>query len=256
MPESMFSEERFVTAGGCVCETLQGSLDMLVIAPHPDDDVIGAGGVMALEARDGGSVVSVYVTGGGKGRTIRQREREARESLKAVGACGGIFLGCASDNLKRGETGGIDRVLRSVFTYFRPAAVYVPAPFERHATHRAATALSVGLLRALPSYRPALWGYAVWGPLGGLPSARVVDITPVADVKRKAIRCHAGQVALKPYADGMLGRNRHEGAYLETHAPAFYDYAETFLDMSMLLARPRMRLRTFARTVLSGIIYF
>ena len=38
--------------------------NVLVVAPHPDDDVIGAGGTMALLAQAGKQVYSLYVTDG------------------------------------------------------------------------------------------------------------------------------------------------------------------------------------------------
>ena len=40
---------------------------LLVLAPHPDDEVLGCGGLSALVAKAGGRVVPVLVTDGGAG---------------------------------------------------------------------------------------------------------------------------------------------------------------------------------------------
>ena len=76
--------------------------NVLVVAPHPDDDVIGAGGTMALLAQAGKQVFSLYVTDGSSfpqsvsrgtnEQIIALRQKESLAALKAVKAKGGIFL--------------------------------------------------------------------------------------------------------------------------------------------------------------------
>ena len=76
--------------------------NVLIISPHPDDDVIGAGGAMLGASRQGRGVFSVYLTDGRGSPRIdafisdegmsQRREREAKESLRIVGATGGFFL--------------------------------------------------------------------------------------------------------------------------------------------------------------------
>jgi len=77
---------------------------LLVIAPHPDDDVLGAGGLMQRVKATGGTVRVVYLTDGDgypEGVQVedhvraptakdyrgygRQRRREARAALAALG---------------------------------------------------------------------------------------------------------------------------------------------------------------------------
>ncbi len=41
-----------------------GPVDLLVFAPHPDDEVIGAGGLLQLALRSGKRVLIVFVTNG------------------------------------------------------------------------------------------------------------------------------------------------------------------------------------------------
>ena len=74
-----------------------GPGNVLVVAPHPDDDVIGVGGTMAVLAQSGLNVFSLYVTDGSSAIHKNEdipvvRRREAIAALKTVKARGGIFL--------------------------------------------------------------------------------------------------------------------------------------------------------------------
>jgi len=45
---------------------------IMVVAPHPDDDILGAGGTMAEAAAEGASVLVVYLTNGDANRAARR----------------------------------------------------------------------------------------------------------------------------------------------------------------------------------------
>lgn len=68
--------------------------DLLLVVPHPDDEVFGAGGMFARMAAHGRSVATLTLTRGRAGRTLGLaeqpaladlRERELRASLAALG---------------------------------------------------------------------------------------------------------------------------------------------------------------------------
>ena len=227
----------------------------LVISPHPDDDVIGAGGMMALLAGSRRPVVVVYVTSGAPdGRfsadVTRVRRGEALEALRLIRARGAFFLPFTSQDVLATP----ERVLALLMKIIRlaaPRALYVPCPFERHATHRAITHMVVAGMRRQHPYAGELWGYSVWSTL--LPSSLVkcVDISRVAHLKRRAIEQHVSQVAVKDYAEGVLGSNRH-AAVFNSILPdrKTIRYVEQFLDMRMLVQKPRLSMERFARQAL------
>ena len=58
---------------------------------------------------------------------------------------------------------------------------------------------------------------------------------------------HKSQQKYKDYASGMIGRNRYEGVFLETHGKKRFEYAETFVNMNELLTNRRLSLKGFLR---------
>jgi N-acetylglucosamine malate deacetylase 1 len=204
---------------------------ILVIAPHPDDDVIGMGGTMRLLADEGKKVFTVYVTHGGSASV---RRSEALAALKIVRATGAFFLSHSSSRLSSGTASKAARQLRRIINLLNPIEIYMPSPFERHPTHRRVTRITLQALKNLTGSPPRAWGYSVWGAVYGLPGTRVVDISQAVRMKTKAIRQHVSQTACKPYDSGILGRNAYEGVFAQTHAKSHMGWAETFIDMAML----------------------
>ena len=102
--------------------------NVLVVAPHPDDDVIGAGGSMALLAQSGKQVFSLYVTDGSRfprsalwgtnEQIIALRQKESIAALKAVKAKGGIFLKGSRKKLKNRSSRAVEQAIRDVLGFF------------------------------------------------------------------------------------------------------------------------------------------
>jgi len=226
----------------------------LVISPHPDDDVIGAGGMMALLAGARRPVVTVYVTSGAPAgnaacASAHTRRQEALAALRVVKARGAFFMNCTSGDV-RDQPSRVQAALMNIISLVSPCAVYLPWPFEQHATHQAVTRMVVQGLRRPEPFAGEFWGYCVWSALPPSLLRCSVDITRVAHLKRAAIEQHATQVALKDYAGGMLGLNRHAAVYgsplPDNHTSR---YAEQFLDMRMLVQKRRLNLAGFISRV-------
>jgi LmbE family N-acetylglucosaminyl deacetylase len=231
--------------------------NVLVVAPHPDDDVIGAGGMMALLAKSGHAVFSLYVTAdrgcpavpgaAGKKALAGMRQREAIAALKAVNARGAVFFTYGSSALQHGKKSEAVNAIGEVLSYFRPESVYVPAPFDRHPTHCAVLNLTLTALRSIRAFVPRLFGYSVWGGVYGARGLTAVDISGVANLKKKAIRKHSSQIAFKAYDEGILARNRYEAVFAETHGPVQCRYVESFLDMQQLITDKKLSISRFVQ---------
>jgi LmbE family N-acetylglucosaminyl deacetylase len=231
---------------------------VLVVSPHPDDDVLGVGGTMALLADAGQAVYAVYMTDGASPEDplAGRRRREAISALRVVGGRGGYFLRMTGDDVRRrAMRAEAVRRMRAVLDGLAPGAVYCPAPFERHPTHIATASVTIEALRRGPTPAGELWGYSVWSGMAGLPGTRTVDITAVAGRKRRAIAKHASQLQIKPYHRGMLGRNRYEGVYGHTHDRRHCAYAEVLLDMRALLGPRPPSLPALARRIMRDYLH-
>ena len=121
---------------------------VLVIAPHPDDETLGCGGLIARRAHEGRRIVVAVVT---DGRALFRRfgvtepsesdvsVMRKEETLRAVAILGARtsdvrFLDFENEKLadQRGRALlAIIELLRDV----RPSEVYLPSPFEGHREH-------------------------------------------------------------------------------------------------------------------------
>ncbi|NUM36938.1 MAG: PIG-L family deacetylase [Candidatus Brocadiae bacterium] len=213
------------------------SQNVLVVSPHPDDDVIGMGGKMALMAQKSG-VFTLYVTDGSG--SLRQdsresiplkRKEEALEALAIVKAHGAFFLNAKSSCLKNKgqEYGKFLASIKQIFEFLKPQEVYITGPWEIHPTHLASSQLILDALKDQENI--SIYGYPVWGPILG-KNLHCVDITEVIEIKNKAIQAHQGEVLYKPYHEGVVARNFYQAIYENPHSISQAKYIEIFLDMN------------------------
>ena len=74
---------------------------LLVLAPHPDDEVIGCGGLVALHLREGRAVRVVVATDGAQAGAADVRQQESRRALDRLGNGAELAFG-TNDVLVRG----------------------------------------------------------------------------------------------------------------------------------------------------------
>jgi LmbE family N-acetylglucosaminyl deacetylase len=113
---------------------------ILVIAPHPDDEILGCGGVIARHI-SGGDEVTVCIISNHDAPiyTSEHREitkQEARSAHKLLGIKETIFLDYAAVTLNDlpvyERNGAIGKVVKSV----EPTVVYIPHAGDMHIDHR------------------------------------------------------------------------------------------------------------------------
>ncbi|HEU4521408.1 MAG TPA: PIG-L family deacetylase, partial [Thermoanaerobaculia bacterium] len=218
---------------------------LLLLAPHPDDEVIGCGGLLAHHLREGRAVRVVIATDGTKatGATSDaagyrdQREAEARRGLAALGGQAEVEFLRYPD---RGLDGSVADALRVQLIAFRPDLICVPSPVEIHPDHLALARAFCELIQRdeslfaeLATARVAF--YEVSQPLR--PNT-IVDITTVADVKYAAIAAHESQITLKDYVAYARGLNAYRAMTLPPEVKAAEAYWVTDL--------PALRTRAFS----------
>jgi LmbE family N-acetylglucosaminyl deacetylase len=180
---------------------------LLVLAPHPDDEVIGCGGLVALHLRDGRPVHVVVCTDGAQAGDGAQREAESRAALAMLGDATIEFLRFPDRELE--NVSELDEQLAAILRQQKPDLIAVPSPLEIHPDHIALSRAFCDLIARDPSLFAGLAVarvafYEVSAPLR--PNA-LVDITSVAETKYAAIDAHASQAAIRNYTSYARGLN-------------------------------------------------
>jgi LmbE family N-acetylglucosaminyl deacetylase len=173
-----------------------------IFAAHPDDEVLGAGGIIALLAAAGAAVRVVAVTdgeashpGGPPAVLAARRDRERAAALGALGAAQAevIRLGLPDAGLA-GRDAELAPRLRDLAAGFD--VCLAPWEADLHADHEA-----VG--RAARAARADVFFYPVWMWHWARPAdprvpwrhgARVLLPAPERDRKQAAIRCFRSQL--------------------------------------------------------------
>lgn len=193
-----------------------GGQRVLVVAPHPDDEIVGCGGTLLRHVQRHDRVSVVVVTDGRRSRAlplaedemagVRRREAvAAAESLEASL----IWLGLAEGEW-RGDV--LRRSLGTLIDELGPDLIYAPSRIDFHPEHRR---VAYALANALDGsrHRPVVRVYQVQVPLTALLTNLVVEIEPVrsrlqAATDRYLSQRHIirGARRLKGYAGAAYGR--------------------------------------------------
>ncbi|MEN2787272.1 PIG-L deacetylase family protein [Sphingomonas qilianensis] len=177
---------------------LAGRRCIVVVAPHPDDETLGCGLLIARATRAGARIAVVALTDGqashpGSRRWPaaalgRLRRAELRRAMARLGAAAArcVYLGWPDGQVaQRGKVGALRRVLQSL----DPGVVIAASPADHHPDHKAGWARTRAALRGTGV---PLVAYAVWSrTTGGGPAAR----DPGKAAKRWAIAAHRSQTS-------------------------------------------------------------
>lgn len=205
------------------------------VAPHPDDESIGCGGLMLLWP---GDTEVAFLTRGERGspevRDTRMSDSVRRTAVEAIMATRKQEASRAMDRLGArahwldGPDGALARdvsrigeILAGLWRDLPPDWIAAPFPADGHGDHAAAARI-VGLAaRALPSETRVLC-YEVWS---ANPANAVLDINAVAERKWATIREYRSQLRTTDYLAGTMGLNRFRAVSSGLgagHAEAFF----------------------------------
>lgn len=217
---------------------------LLVLAPHPDDEVFGCGGTIARACDSGIAVHVAVATDGGAAGDAAVREAESRCAAAVLAGSGRPpqleFWRCG-DRALVPDAQLCARVAAAVAAC-APRWVAVPSPFEVHPDHRA---LCLAAVDAVAASGATLAFYEVGQPL---LADTLVDITGVLARKRAAMACFGSQLALHRYDETTEALNRLRAYTLPppaTHAEAYWlprSAAGTPLTAAAVLEDARSRL--------------
>lgn len=144
---------------------------IVIIAPHPDDETLGASNLILAARRRGLDVAFIMLTGGEAShpnsrlwpgpRLARLRSQELRRALGRLGLLQPMIrhMGWQDGQLaKQGNALALRAMLRSLEAH----TVLVTSPDDHHPDHKAAFRIAKS---ALHGSNISLWTYAVWSRL-------------------------------------------------------------------------------------------
>jgi Uncharacterized proteins, LmbE homologs len=194
--------------------------NVLVVAAHPDDEVLGCGGTIARHV-DAGDQVQVLIVA--EGSTSRQQERDraqVRDELSALAQAAqtaGSILGAAGVellDLPDNRLDSLDRLdlikrIEECVDRHQPECVYVHHAGDVNVDHRRLHEAVVTACRPTPRHCVRrLLSYEVassteWQPPGSAPAFQpnwFVDITAQWARKRQALEAYAAEMRPWPHA--------------------------------------------------------
>jgi LmbE family N-acetylglucosaminyl deacetylase len=214
--------------GGPLGLTIPPHARVLLLAAHPDDEVIGAGGTAALLCDGRRAVRSLIATDGELLHVptiepVDVGELRRDDAVRAAGVLGTptpIFLGLQDGSLPK-LLGELTSAISAHIDEFRPDAIYAPWLLDAHTDHRA---LAVALSRAAVPAETEIWGYEIWA---SVPANRLVDVTTVWDRKERALDEHRVPASVFD-TSGHLALNR----WRSIHGFGGVGQVEAFLALS------------------------
>jgi LmbE family N-acetylglucosaminyl deacetylase len=193
---------------------LTGENPLLILSPHPDDETLGTGGLIAAARRRNQDVHVVLLTDGCQSHPHsrlypRQRLIDLRRAeLEQAGRLLGLPSQCFHDlNLPdtalpaSGPVFDISvRRVAEIVEAFGVKSLFVTWECDPHCDHQSAAALAKAVKSRIDDIR--LWAFPIWGwhldqateidqPL---PRGRRIDIANEQAIKQSAIDCHASQM--------------------------------------------------------------
>jgi LmbE family N-acetylglucosaminyl deacetylase len=198
-----------------------GESVMLVFAPHPDDEVLGCGGLIARKRLEGSPVHVVYLTDGSESHPdhptvtpealAELRESEARRAMRLLGveSTALVFLRVrdgALDHLDAAATAELTEKIAGVLKEVRPDEVFLPFHHDGSSEHDAAFRLVASAL-AQTKTKARIFAFPIWSwwnPLlliRPLFTSRKVwrsDFLGYENIKQQALALYASQVEPAP----------------------------------------------------------
>ena len=116
-------------------------MKIIVIAPHPDDEVLGPGCTLLRRKAEGVTIAWLFVTtitaeSGWSEEKIRQRADEIKRVTALFGFDSVFELNFPTIQLDRASMGDLVAAISNVFKKFEPEEVFVPHPADVHIDHR------------------------------------------------------------------------------------------------------------------------
>ncbi|CAA0154320.1 PIG-L deacetylase family protein [Tenacibaculum maritimum] len=181
--------------------------NILIVAPHADDEILGCGGIMKRKSAEGDNVIVLIVTRGTpkmySDDKVANVRNEAKQSHKLLNVKDTFFLDFHAPELDITSSAEIARGISKIVKENSIDEMYIPHRGDIHSDHRVVAnacyvaarpvnGCSVKSIYAYETLSETEWA-APFGDDAFIPN-HFVDITEFIDFKLKAMECFKSQL--------------------------------------------------------------
>ncbi len=184
----------------------------LIIAPHPDDEILGCGGTIARLSHEGDDVYVAILTKAGpplfEAAAVEQGRKDALSAHKLLGVRETFFCDLPAAHLDTIPHSKINETIGAIFKKLQPKRIFIPFWGDIHLDHQ--NAFLAALVAARPNqanYPVQIYAYetlsetnwhAPFATLGFQPNV-FIDISDFLELKLQAFSLHTSQVKTFPH---------------------------------------------------------
>ena len=193
---------------------------VLVVAAHPDDEVLGCGATLARHAREGTDVHILILAEGitsrddardtaGRAAELDALRDAARHAAAALGAHPPVFGGFPDNRMDTVALIDVVKQVEKLVAEIRPTVIYTHHPGDLNVDHGIVARAVLTACRPLPGADVrAIYAFEVlssteWAPeslAAPFAPSRWVSVAPFLDAKIAALNAYAGEMRPFPHA--------------------------------------------------------
>ena len=190
---------------------LDGRQKTLIVAPHPDDEVLGCGGTIKRLSLQSAEVIVLIMSRGKKGLYSEEKilnvRDEAKRAHEMLGVTETIFLDFPAPELDLVSVSELSRAISGVVNQFFPGIIFLPHKGDIHHDHKAI--FNAGLVASRPGIMcpvKKVFSYETLSetelapPFGDdafIPDF-FVGIAQTIEIKMAAFKCFGSQIRKYP----------------------------------------------------------
>jgi len=216
---------------------------ILILSPHPDDEVIGCAGAIIKCVESQGEVKVMHFTDGSGGfpedfkptraeriEMAKKREEEAEKVKDFLAISDVVFLKYKDSSLT--PTKNLINYLTQQIKNYKPDVIFVPSSLDTNQDHFETARTFYLASKNLPP-NTTIMQYDVWSPTF---ANYYLDIDKEINSKLDAIKIYQSQIQSRDYSKAIEGLNRYRGtiygkskyaeAYLKTDLKTFQTLAK------------------------------
>ena len=212
---------------------------ILIVAPHPDDEILGCGGTIIKNIREGNEVYVCIVTKGCSPlfdeESVNTVRRECIECHKKIGVKKTIFLDYPASMLEETHRYELNDSILEVIKTVLPEEIYIPHCGDMQKDHQIVSEACMVALRPKYPFMPKrIYSYETLSETGwNIPNTQndfvpncFVDISNDLEEKINAFKYYRSQISLFPNArsvEAIEALAKYRGATMSIRAAEAFE---------------------------------